>query len=495
MFYEYFLVFRNIFVIMSEFKIFCILEKNMLYGLKNVLGKPNEANGGIYFCGIGGISMLSLALLTRDSGYSVMGSDVSADEETIRACREHKIPLFFSHEAENVEGCSVFIYTAAIKNDNPELIRARALGIKILTRAEFLGRIIKSFSLSIGVSGTHGKSTVTHMTYQILSECGARPTMLAGAMSAKSNKAYEQGDGGTVIYEACEYNRSFLEMKPSVAVILNIEKEHTDVYPTLESSKAAFLQFAMESDTCVLNRDCPVCASVERELLSLKKSVFTFSLCDESADVYAKNIKEIKGFYTFDAVIKGEQTVSGIKMKTPGLHNVKNAISAIAAAAAIEKAAADKIKSGIESFIGIKRRFEYIGRVGYADVYDDYAHHPTEIKATLDVAKSLGYDKILCAFQPHTYSRTYELFDGFVESLSGFDTVVVSDIFAAREKNVYGITGQTLANALKNGKYIKSFDEIYRFLLASSHPKTLILTMGAGKMNLIAKRLVYGEEN
>lgn len=444
--------------------------------------------------------MLSLAVFTKLCGHFVIGSDISPTEQTIRTCKEHHIPLFFSHESDNVEKCNIFVYTAAIGDDNPELIRARQINnIRIFTRSEYLALITDSFRVSVGISGTHGKSTVTNMLSDILLCYGCDVTMLAGAERNAKNTlcggAMRIGKSDTVVYEACEYSRSFLDTHPGLAVILNVEREHTDVYPTLKSSEDAFFEFAKRSKICVLSRDCPACNEIEKRLKSTETRVLTFSLSDQSADVYARSLQKTHGRFVFDAVTHSVGVIEGIKLAVPGEHNVKNALASITAALALGMLSNESAKSALQGFCGIKRRFEYIGNVQGADVYDDYAHHPTEIKATLNAAKELGYDRILCAFQPHTYSRTYELFDGFVQSLSLCDEAVIADIFAAREKNVYGITGKDLADKLPNGKYIKSFDEIYSYLLASSHPKTLIITMGAGKMNLIAKRLVYGEEN
>ena len=476
----------------------------MIPSLINLPYLKDKKSVCVFFCGIGGVSMLSLAVLTKLNGYSVMGSDTSPTEETVSVCRQHRIPLFFSHDGDNIDGCNFFVYTAAIASDNPELLRAKQENnIRIFTRSEYLGMITDSIPLSIGISGTHGKSTVTHLTSAVFTACGCDPIMLAGAGCTNNGEenslcrgALRIGNESTVIYEACEYSRSFLDTHPSVAVILNVEREHTDIYPTLEIARNAFFEFAYRSHICVITRDCPTCNEIEKQLLDKGKRVLTFSISDKSADVFAHSLKNEHGRFAFDVAIghTGE-LINNIKLNVPGIHNVKNALASIAVAVACEKFSKNGIKTALEGFRGIARRFEYIGSINGADVYDDYAHHPTEIKAILTAAKALGYDRIVCAFQPHTYSRTYEFFDDFVDSLSLCDEVIVSDIFPAREKNVYGITSKKLADRIPNGIYIKSFDDICRYLQALSHPKTLILTLGAGKMNTVAKRLVYGEEN
>lgn len=448
----------------------------------------------VFFCGIGGASMLGIAIFLKKNGCSVQGSDVSAKEETVRACRENGIPLYFSHDPENVIGCDTFVYTAAISSNNPELQKAHSLGLKIYTRSELLGTIIKSFEASIGVSGTHGKSTVTNMIYSIFSAHGKLPTLFAGAPSVNTNNVMITGVDSTVIYEACEYNRSFLDMPPTSAVILNVEREHTDIYPKLEDAENAFLKFASSSKSVILSYDNSSCKKLSTLLKDSGVDTYDFSLHRTRSTLFAENIRSERGFFTFDTVLDGKPYIKDIHLSIPGAHNVSNALAAILCAIINGADAPEHIKSGIESFRGIKRRFEYIGTVNGADVYDDYAHHPTEIRATLSAARELGYQKIICAFQPHTYSRTNEFFDDFVSAFDGCNEVIITDIYAAREKNVYGVSAEALANKIKNGKYIKSFSEITRRLWLASHPQALILTMGAGELDQVARALCLYKE-
>ncbi len=435
----------------------------------------------LFFCGICGVSMLSLAIFAKKRGYEVHGSDSGVSEQTVRACRKNGIPLYFSHERENIIGCDAFIYTAAIAENNPELIYAKELGLQILNRSRFLGGIIDLFSSSVAVSGTHGKSTSTSMLYSVFTACGLNPTLFAGANGTK-NDALMIGSDDMVIFEACEYNRSFLDMHPSSAVILNIEKEHTDIYPTLKDSTDAFFDFSNACKEVILNAGSEPCRDVAKRLEQVGVKTHFFSLDKTKNSLFAENLCCRRGFYTFDAVYKGTPLIKNITMSVPGLHNVSNALSAILVAHIKGIGAPEQIKQGVESFTGLKRRFEYIGNINGADVYDDYAHHPTEIKATVKTALSLGYKKIICVFQPHTYSRTYEFWDDFKTAFEGCDEVILTDIFPAREKNIYGVYSKDLAYQIKNGKYIKGFDEIVDYLRVSSHPQTLILTMGAGKL-------------
>ena len=443
----------------------------------------------LFFCGIGGSSMLHLAVFMTKLGYAVQGSDSNPHGNTIKVCRENGIPLYFSHSKENISGCNVFIHSAAIKEDNLELALARTLGYEVLSRSMLLGRIEKCYKNSIGVSGTHGKSTTSNMIRSIYLAHGVSATFFAGASSIGCENEPQKVDTDTIIYEACEYNRSFLDMPPKSAVILNIEREHTDTYKTIDDSKNAFFDFAKNSYSSVICLDSPGAESIISPLSKSGVNVHTFSLDLTHSSLFAKNIKCSGGYYSFDAVLNGENYIRDVRLAVPGLHNVSNALASILTASVNGLCDTSAIKKGIESFRGIKRRFEYIGEVNGAHVYDDYAHHPTEIRATLKTARSLGYDKIICAFQPHTYSRTKEFFCDFVTAFDDCDEVVLADVYAAREKNIYNISSEMLANEIKNGKYMKNFSEIKSYLSSCAAPKTLILTMGAGELDQIAKAI------
>lgn len=443
----------------------------------------------VFFCGMCGVSMLSLALITKISGFNVKGSDINPSEQAVRCCRENGIPLFFSHDKENIEGCDVFVYTHALDSGNPEIIAAKERGVRIYTRSQYLALIESRYKRTVAVSGSHGKSTVTGLLHSVFSECKNTPTVLAGANEAKSGRAFELGNSEDMIYEACEYRRAFLDFHPTLAIILNIDREHTDVYPDLQSARDAYFAFAMQSQAALLNIDCESSLNVKNRLDAQGKKTYSFSLTDRNAFAYAENIRQEKGRYFFDLMIQNKAPIRDVKPMIMGAHNVKNAVAGAAVASILLNADVDDIRRGIENFRGMQGRLEYIGNVNDANIYDDYAHHPTEIKATLKTAKAMGYERIICIFQPHTYSRTHDLFKEFTESFSDADEVVFADIFPAREKNIYGISSADLASKTPNATYIKNTADILSFAEKNCKKGTLILTMGAGKMRQIAKIL------
>lgn len=441
----------------------------------------------IFFSGICGISMSSLAVIAAESGHSVRGSDTGCNSEAMDELRRHGIEVIPYHSAESIDSsCDEFVYTAAISADNPELAEARRRGIPCCTRAEYLGRLISGYSERIGVSGTHGKSTVCGMISTVFSGCGVDCTSLIGARTVSEGRAYRIGRSSTVIFEACEYKRSFLSLDPTVALVLNIEKDHTDCYGNIEDAVQAYGKYIKNARRCVLSYDDKNVSLIRNN--AGVESPFLFSLSDPCADMHAENISERGGFYTFDGFI-GKEKAFTLTLSVPGLHNVKNALAALSAAYVcgldINRAAA-----ALSRFRGMKRRFEYIGNCGGAQVYDDYAHHPTEIKSALKAARGMGFDKVICAFQPHTYSRTAALYDEFLTAFSDADKVIFAEIFAAREKNDLGISSKSLAEGIPNAVYIPDFSDIERYMRSLAEPGTLLLTMGAGELDTVARRLV-----
>lgn len=441
---------------------------------------------GIFFSGILGCSLSSLAVISRLKGYNVSGSDSGENAETLKKLTEIGIKVYPSQNEENVIGFDVLVYSAAVSEDSPEIRYAKKIGMKIFTRAEFLGCIISEYSEKIGVSGTHGKSTVSGMLADIFLAEKRDVTALIGAESVSLDGNFRLGRGDTVIYEACEYKRSFLEFPPSLAVVLNIEKEHVDCYSTVSDATEAYFNFIKNAEKCVLNYDDTECRRLGERIC--EKEILYFSLSEKSADVHAENICEKNGFYSFDVIFVGNKLFS-VKLSVPGIHNVKNSLAAIAASI-LSGVSANGMETGLRRFSGMKRRFEYVGTCCGASVYDDYAHHPTEIKATLEGARCMGFKKIICAFQPHTYSRTAAFFNEFAEAFYGVDEVIFTDIYAAREKNVYGVSSEMLARVTENGIYISDFGELERYLREKAESGTLILTLGAGRLNEAARALV-----
>ncbi len=445
---------------------------------------PSETEG-IFFSGILGCSLSSLALISKLKGYKVSGSDSGDSPEVMKKLTENGIKVYPCHAAENLVGFDTLVYSAAISEKCPEIKYARENGMKIFTRSEFLGRIISEYGEKIGVSGTHGKSTVSGMITEIFLAEGRDVTALIGAQSVSLDGGYRLGSGDTVIYEACEYKRSFLDFLPSTSVVLNIEKEHVDCYPSLLDAATAYREFVKNAEACVLNFDDAGCRDLGNTLN--EKEIMYFSLSEKRAEVYAENICEKNGIYSFDVFFVGNKLCS-VRLSVPGIHNVKNALAATATAI-LSGVSAEGIEKGLSRFKGMKRRFEYVGACGGAAVFDDYAHHPTEIKATLDSARRLGYKKIICAFQPHTYSRTAAFFNEFAEAFRGADEVIFTDIYAAREENIYGVSGKMLADATENGVYISDFGEVERYLRERAEAGTLIITLGAGRLNEVAGAL------
>lgn len=439
----------------------------------------------IYFSGILGVSLSTLALIAAERGYTVLGSDIGDSPETLKRLTESGIKVYPTQSAENVRGFDVFVYSAAISENDPELEYARSAGMQVLTRAELLGSLISEYTNRIGISGTHGKSTVSGMLTEIFLTEKRDITALIGAESIDLCGSFRIGSGDTAVYEACEYKRSFLRFPPTLAVVLNIEREHTDCYPELSDAIEAYASFAESARAAVLCLDDEGCRMLGRALSAPK--VLYYSLESSEAELYAENICCTGGYYSFDAVFKGKRLFSA-RLKVPGIHNVKNALAA-AGAAYLSGVDPRMIGEGLSRFSGMKRRLEYIGECRGAAVYDDYAHHPTEIRASLECARTLGFKKIICAFQPHTYSRTAAFFKEFTEAFSAADTVVFTDIFAAREENTCGVSGRALAEATENGIYISALGEIKEYLEKRAEPGTLIITMGAGRLNAVAKAL------
>jgi len=428
--------------------------------------------------------MSSLALAAKKNGHEVAGYDAAKSDVT-RMLEENGITVYDSFDKKHYEGVSLIVYTGAIRDDDVVLSYPRSLGIPEMKRPAFLGLMMKESHNPIGVSGTHGKSTTTGMLSSVfLAEEGRDPTILAGAVVPAIGSAFRLGEGEDFLFEACEYQNSFLDFYPRISLILNVEHDHADFFPDLRAVQDSFVKFANRSEQCaVINYDSAGARVVAEET---KTKVFYFSV-SEKKDFWCENLTENKGFFSFDIMTKNGFFTS-VSLSVAGFHNVSNALAA-AGAAYLSGISAEAIKKGLESFHGVKRRFEYRGKCGNMQVFDDYAHHPDEIRATLGSAKKMGYEKITVVFQSHTFSRTKALWNDFVSSLSSADSVIVADIYPAREKPMEGITGKALAEALKNGIYLGDFDAIASYL-KNSRDGGILLVMGAGDIvNLTDKIL------
>lgn len=439
----------------------------------------------VHLAGIGGVSMCPLAEVLRGMGLTVQGSDMS-ESDTVRHLRSLGIDVAIGHSAENLKDCDLVIRTAAIHDENPEISGAIARGIPVYERAQAWGAIMQKYANAVCFSGTHGKTTTTSMATHIFMEAGADPTVMIGGTLPLLHSGYRVGQGDTIILESCEYCNSFLSFRPTIAVILDIEEDHLDFFKDLADIEHSFRTFANlvpENGVIIANADD---RNTMDTLDGVDRPFTTFGL-GSYADVYCENLEWNTGLPTFD-LYQGEEKKCTITLQTPGLHNVKNALAA-AAAALYMGVAPEFIAQGLSAYRGAERRFEYKGEINGAKVYDDYAHHPGEIHVLLQMAKSLGYKRVICAFQPHTYSRTIALFDEFVQELKAADLVLLAEIYPAREVNTTGISSKDLAAKIPGAEFYPTLGELEARLRQLAQPGDLILTVGAGELNLVADAL------
>ena len=446
----------------------------------------------VHFIGIGGISMSGLAEILLKEGFPVSGSDSHASALTEHLERAGA-QIHIGQEASNIpEDCRLVVYTAAIHPDNPEYREAKRRGIPMLSRAELLGQLMRNYQTSIAVAGTHGKTTTTSMIASILLEEDADPTISVGGILKAIGGNIRVGSSGTFITEACEYTNSFLHFFPKISVILNIEEDHLDFFKDLEDIRHSFHQFAAllpDDGTLVINGDIKDYPEIYS---GLSCNVVTYGSSGDF-DYSADNISyDENGHVSFDLILHGEKT-DHIFLSVTGDHNVSNALSAIAVADLLDIPMA-VTKKGLLSFTGTDRRFEYKGEFNGVTVVDDYAHHPTEIEATLKAAQHSPHNSVWCVFQPHTYTRTKAFFHEFAEALSHADHLVLADIYAARETDTLGISSADLAEeTAKLGTdthYYPSFEEIEAFLKENCRPGDLLITMGAGDVVTVGEDLL-----
>lgn len=435
----------------------------------------------IFLIGIGGISMAALAELSLARGLSVGGSDRNTTALTERL-QEKGIRVFEGHRAEQVRAYDAVVYTVAIGEDNPEYVEAKRLGKPLLSRADYLGYLMTEFKQRIGISGMHGKTTCTAMCADILL-AAADPTVMCGAQLASlgGSPCRIGTERSHFLFEACEYMDSFLDFNPSLAVILNIGLDHVDYFHSMEQIRSSFLQFAERTgsaeDGCVLyNADD---AETKRALEPFQGNKIGFGV-EGDADFTARNAVQKNGIISFDFCHDGN-LLTRLELHATGRHNVYNALAA-ASAAYLCGISTDAIQKGLAAFCGAGRRMEKKGMLASgAVVYDDYGHHPDEIRATLAGAREMGFSRILCAYQPHTYSRTAGLLDDFSVAFADADQVYLADIYAAREQNVYGVTSETLAARIgEKAAYCGSFENLAAALLRDARADDLVIVMGAG---------------
>ena len=443
----------------------------------------------IFFIGVGGVSMSSLAQMTKMRGFEVAGSDRRLGKLTARL-EENGIKIFEGHSAANVADADAVVYTLAIGEDNPEYVEAKRRGIPAISRADYLGYVMTGFERRLGISGMHGKSSCTGMCAAVFLAAEADPTVVSGAEYPAMGGFYRVGGRESFIFEACEYKDSFLDFNPTDAIILNIELEHVDYFPDLSAVCDSFGKFAAltgEGGSVICNADDE---NMAEALKNYGGEVVTFGL--GNADFTAKNVDTSSGRASFDIIKKGE-FFCHVDLRVPGRHNVYNSL-AVASAADRYGIAAEAVGRGLSEFRGIKRRMEYKGRLGGAEVYDDYGHHPTEIAATLDGARALTKGRLICAFQPHTYSRTKTLFDDFVTALSAADEVLLAPIYAAREPNDPEVSSERLARAI--GDKARAFESVEALVasLGGLESGDLLVIMGAGDIDRAGDIIEYDKE-
>ena len=426
----------------------------------------------IHLIGIGGVSMRPLGLVLRDKGMIVTGSDMNASVSTDELIAKG-ITVHIGHRAENIEGADCIIRTAAAHNDNPEIAAARAQGIPVFERAQAWGLIMREYKNAICISGTHGKTTTTSMITHIFMEAQRDPTVMLGGYLPLLKAGHRVGNGDTIIMESCEYCDSFLNFYPTVAIINNIEADHLDYFKDLEAVESSFRKFAglvPRTGYVIANGDNE---NTVKTLADLRYISFGIG---EKNDIHAENLSEDDR--SFDVYCFGK-LYTHVHLNVYGRHNVYNALAA-AAASYVMSIDGEAVALGLASFTGAGRRMEFKGKYHGADVYDDYAHHPGELRALIDAVKTMGYKRIIVAFQPHTYTRTKALFDDFVRELKRVDVAVLAEIYAAREQNTVGISSRDLARQIPNAVYFETLPEVAAHLHSIATEGDIILTVGAG---------------
>ena len=446
----------------------------------------------IHMIGIGGVSMRGIAEKLKSWGFTVTGTDASFSP-IIRKLQRTGIYVRVGTDFENLSKADIVVYTAAIKPNDPELVKAKELEIPTIERADFLGKITTCFEDTIGVSGTHGKTTTTSMISCCFLRANKDPNIQVGAILKQINGNYRIGKSEYFILEACEYVESFLKFRPKSEVVLNIDNDHLDYFKTFDNIKNAFIRYVAllpKDGFLVLNADDEHCLDLRNH--SDAKAI-TYGINNPYANFKAKCITFDKnGFPKFDVYLNGN-FYSTIKLSVAGEHNISNALACIAICNCYGLSKMH-IKDALADFTGANRRMEYKGTFNNASVFDDYAHHPTEILATANAIKNKQYNQSWCVFQPHTYSRTKNLLDDFAKVLTNFDNIIVTDIYAAREDNTYNISSQDLVDKInelgKKAIFISDFNNISNYLKNHVHGDDIIITLGAGTITNLSKYLI-----
>lgn len=447
----------------------------------------------VHCLGIGGIGLSAVAEILQDNGHIVSGTDLKPSEITANLERKG-MKIFYSHEPENVEGVDAIVYSAAVSDENPEVIRAKELGIPLYSRAQVLGYLMDHYENSVAICGTHGKTTVTSMTSLILRNADYKPTILVGGNLEQINGNVEIGGNEYFVTEACEYMDSFLQLRPSIGVILNIDSDHLDYFKDMDhivNSFRTFVDQIPEGGIVIAYGDNPFVKSILKDRSN--KMTYGYS---EVNDFYADNVEfDENGYPSYDICRKGNR-ITRIELSVPGEHNVLNSMAAFVTAAFLG-VDFEIIKDTLRDFKGTHRRFDFTGVTEKGvKVIDDYAHHPTEIKATLSAARNVKHNRLWLVFQPHTYTRTKALFDEFVDAFGDADTLILTDIYAAREQDVYNISSYKLYSTMKakypdrNIFYVKDFEDIVNYIKKVAEADDIVMTMGAGDVYKVGELLL-----
>ncbi len=438
--------------------------------------------------------MCPLAEIFISMGYVVSGSDIS-DGDTLRRIISYGIPVHMGHRAENIEGAQLVVYTAAVKSDNPELAAARAEGIPVAERSVILGAVTRRFGHSIAVAGTHGKTTTTAMITQVMTGAGLDPSAIIGGTLPALGGNSRVGKSDILVCEACEYVDTFLQITPDTAVVLDVDSDHLDYFENLENIKKSFHKFAAQTaHTVIVNGDDP---NAMESVRGIDARTVTFGF-GADCDYQAKSITptemtspESTVYHSFN-LYKGDELLCAVQLSVPGKYNVYNAVAA-AAAAHIYGVTGENIARCLHEFKGVHRRFEILGKHGGITVADDFAHHPTEVKATLSAAMKMGFGTVWNIFQPHTFSRTAMLLDDFADALSIVDKAIILDILPVRETNTYNIYNTDLGAKVPGSVCLSTFEQAADYVCAHAKSGDLILTMGGGNVymcaNMINERL------
>lgn len=439
----------------------------------------------IHFIGIGGSGMCPLAEILFREGYALSGSD-NNETDTLARIRNMGIPVQLGQKAENIQGAEMIVYTAALLPDNPELVAAKASGIPTFERADLLGAVTRLYDNCICVCGTHGKTTVSSMLTQIMIQCGKDPTAVIGGKLPLIQSNGRVGNTENMVCEACEFKDTFLHLAPDVAVILNVDADHLEYFKTIDNIIRSFHKFAeIATKALIINGDDE---NTLKAVNSVKdKEIITFGLNNKN-DYYAENIEFVHAFAHFDVCKHGEK-ICRIELKIPGKHNILNTLAALAAADYNGIAIPEAAKS-VEDFGGASRRFEILAKINGLTIADDYAHHPAELKVTLEAAMEMGYNRVWAVFQPFTYSRTKKLMDDFAKVLQIPDKCVMTEIMGSREVNTDGVYTAQLAEKIPGSVWFNTFEEVADYVLENAASGDLIITLGCGDIYKAAKLMI-----